>query len=162
VVTVYTIVSAPAETPLITADGGLLTVPPTVASAVLLLLHVPPLVVSCKVTVVPAQIALTDGVIAPGTMFTVTMVDVVQPEAGSVYTMVAVPTVLPSTLPVAEPTVTCELELLQLPPDVPSVKVIVELIHTLDGPDIEDGKGLIETVTLPCGPQQPADDCAAK
>lgn len=47
---------------------------PTVATAVLLLLHVPPLVASVIVVLVPWHMVTADGAIAAGAGFTVTVV----------------------------------------------------------------------------------------
>ena len=48
------------------------TVPLTTVAAVLLLVHVPPLVASVRWVVLPAQMLLFSGLIATGAVFTVT------------------------------------------------------------------------------------------
>ena len=54
-----------------------------------------------------------------------------------------VPEVTPVTTPVAEPIVALALLIDQLPPVVPSLKVVVEPTQTLVVPVIEDGRALM-------------------
>ena len=76
--------------------------------------------------------------------------------------IVAVPAATPLTIPV-EPTVALLPSLLlQVPAAVASVKDVVNPAQTLGVPVIAAGDGLMETVTLPSVPQQPAVDCALK
>ena len=77
-------------------------VDPTVAAAVLLLLQVPPVVASLKVTVDPAQ-TLPETVIADIGL-TVTVCIAVHPVV-AVYVIFEVPLAIPVTTPEAEPTV---------------------------------------------------------
>jgi len=107
---------------------------PTVATAVLLLVHiplppVPPPAGSLNAVVAPAHRVVTP-LIAGGSAFTVTIVEIKQPGSSEPvepieYTMEAVPTVTPPTTP-AEPIVaTAVLPLLQLPPPA-SISVLVD------------------------------------
>ena len=99
--------------------------------------------------------------IADGRLLIVTVLVAVQP-AGKVYIMVAVPPVIPVTLP--EPfTVAFEvLLLLHVPPVVTSVSAVVDAAHTVAVPVMDPGAGFIVTVALPTLPHAPADDCARK
>src|ERR1019366_9069008 len=83
---------------------------PTVATAVLLLLHVPPGVASVSVVVLPAQtvaVPVTDD----GNAFTVTVAEAVQPP-DVVYVIDAVPGAMPETTPVLPTVATAVLLLL--------------------------------------------------
>jgi hypothetical protein len=63
--------------------------------------------------------------------------------------MTVVPVVTPLTMPDDEPTVaTVVLLLIQVPPAVASVTVIVEPAHTLVGPLIAAGAGLTVTTAV--------------
>ena len=68
--------------------------------------------------------------------------------------MVAVPSDEPHTTPVAEPTLTDELDELQTPPVTPSVNVVHAPLQILPAPDIAVGD--IFTVTLVVTTQPPA------
>ena len=133
-------VATPAETPV--------TMPlakPTVATAVLLLCHVPPVVASCSVAVEPAHTAAVP-VIAETVALTVSRKVATQPVL-RLYFIVVVPADTPVTVPEAEPMVaTAVLVLLQVPPEVASLNVVVKPTHTVEVPEIAAGKGL--TVTL--------------
>ena len=94
----------------------------TVASAVLLLLHVPPPVTSVIVAVEDTHTLLAPPGVA-GKPFTVTVILVLQPE-GNVYIIVTVPAATPCTIPVAEPTVAVVISLLAHVPPPPSVRVV--------------------------------------
>lgn len=112
---------------------------PIVAIAGVLLVHVPPGVVCVSVEVSPSH-AESVPPIGAGAGVTVTTLLEVQP-AVSEYVMVAVPGAgvedTPVTTPVDEPTVAMEVGLLvQLPPGVLLLNVIVEPSHTVDGPTI--------------------------
>jgi hypothetical protein len=105
---------------------------PTVATIVLLLLHVPPETASLSVSEVPWQKVAVPP-IAAGDGYTVTMAVVRQP-VGSVYVIVAVEVVVtvaaPVTTPVLEPTVaTLVLLLLHVPPPA-SLKFVVNPAQT--------------------------------
>lgn len=63
--------------------------------------------------------------------------------------MVAVPADTPVTAPVVDPTVaTPGLPLVQVPPEVPSVKVVEEPTQTLAVPPIVAGSGLMVTALI--------------
>ena len=103
---------------------------PTVAVPVDAELHVPPGVASVSTVVNPIQPSVTPF-IAPGTGLTVIVVVAVQP-ADSVYVMVLVPVVIPVAKPVPVIIVaTAVLLLLHVPPDVGSVKGVVNPTHKL-------------------------------
>jgi hypothetical protein len=113
---VYVMVSGPCETPVTKP-----VTEPTVANAVLLLLHRPPPETSLKALTRPTQ-TLVIPVIAAGDGLTVTAITELQP-AGNVYNMVAEPEPTPVTRPVLPTVATALLLLLQTPPAVASVKV---------------------------------------
>ena len=113
---------------------------PTVATAVLLLLQVPPPEPSVNAVDDPAQ-TFRLPVIPPGTVLTVTVVVVIQP-VDSVYVIVDVPGVPPVTKPEADPIVaTTVLLLIHVPPPA-SLKVVDRPEHTDVVPVIADGNGL--------------------
>jgi hypothetical protein len=91
------IIAVPAATPVTTP------VELMVATPVLLLLHVPPGVISDKLVVRPTQ-TLSVPVIAAGFGLTVMITVAIQPT-GDVAVMVTVPAETPVTTPVDEPTV---------------------------------------------------------
>jgi hypothetical protein len=98
------------------------------------LLHVPPLVTSEKVTVLPEQTAAPEGVIADGAVSTVTLFIVEQPKP-FVYEILAVPVPIPRTIPVL-PTMAIPVALLHVPPGAPSARAAVEpgqMLTILDG-----------------------------
>jgi len=139
------ITEVPAETPVSTPEPE-----PTVATAVVLLLHVPPGTALMSVILPPTHTLMpgvpTVPMIGPGNGFTVTVVVTKQPD-DSMYVMTEVPLETPVTMPVDEPTVAIDvLPLLHVPPPVP-VKIIVEPTHTLPGPVIAPGLAL--TVIIP-------------
>jgi hypothetical protein len=110
------------------------------ATAVLSLLHVPPGVVLDKVSVAARHVAMLP-VIAEGTGFTVSVWPIAHRVTGSVYSMIAVPTATPPTMPdeVMEATLTSLV--VHMPPGVASLKVTVEPTQTDAGPDMGAGKG---------------------
>lgn len=141
----YVIVAVPGLPPV--------TMPPdkvTDATAVLLLLHVPPPGISLSVTVAPEH--TVDGpLIAPGAGLTVTSTVAVQPVAVAVNViMVVSPDVVPAVnMPVADViTAAAVLLLLQVPVKPVAASVTVALGHTAVGPVIT-GAGLSTTVALP-------------
>ena len=138
---VYVTVAVPAVIPVI-------TLPAAVATAVLLLLHVPEGVASLSVVVKPAQTAIVP-VIDAGNGLTVTGVVMIQPVVLSVYVIVGVPAATPVTTPVALLTVASNvLLLLQLPSGVASLKLVVKPAHTLVVPVIAAGSGLTVAVLV--------------
>jgi hypothetical protein len=116
-------VLVPADTPYTTPEV------PTVATAVLLLLHDPPEVTSLSVVVIEADsvvmpvIALTDGA-----AFTVTVSAAMQP-APVVNVIIEVPADTPVTMPVVPTVATDVLLLLHVPPPEPT-SVVVAPTHT--------------------------------
>ena len=137
---VYVIVAFPAATPVIVPSAA-----PAVAIAVLLLVHVPPLVASDRVIVDPAQTGV-EPVIAGGNGLMVTCVVILQPVA-SVYVIVANPAVTPVTTPVLVMVATDVLPLAHVPPPA-SDKVVVVPGHAIAVPDIAAGNGLIVSVAV--------------
>ncbi len=109
-------VALPANTPFTTP------LVPTVATDVLLLLHVPPAVVLPRVVALPAQ-TNKEPVIAAGKALTVKTELVEQPE-GDVYVIAEVPAATAPTTPEALPTVATEVfALVHVPPVVVLAKV---------------------------------------
>ena len=116
-------VAVPALTPV--------TVPsvPTVAIAVLLLLHETPPTASLRVIVDPAQTDVLPE-IGPGVTSTVTLPVAVQPD-GMMYVMASMPVLTPVTVPVTDPIVAINtLLLLQIPPVTVSVSVVLFPSHS--------------------------------
>ena len=67
--------------------------------------------------------------------------------------IVVVPGATPETIPALMPTVAVEvLLLLQVPPTVASLNVVVKPAHTFDAPVIADGVGLTVTVVITLQP----------
>lgn len=124
---------------------------PIVATEVVALAHVPPVVASVSVMLAPTHKA--DGpLIAAGNGFTVTVVFLKHPP-GAVYVTIAVPAETPVTTPVDVPTVTVEAAVLHDPPAVTSASVIVlPPAHTLTGPVMTSGKALTVTVAIAIQP----------
>jgi hypothetical protein len=115
---------------------------PTVATVVVLLVHVPPNVASLSVTV---ELTHSEGdpVIAAGLALTVSTRVVVQPVAASVNVIVVVPEATPLTTPVDEPAVaTVVLPLTHVPAPEASLSVTVCPVQTDAGPDIAAGSAV--------------------
>jgi hypothetical protein len=109
---------------------------PTVATDVLLLNHVPPLVAELNVVVAPEHIASVP-VIAAGEATTVTTAVTKQP-LDKTWEIVAVPVVTPETTPDMDTVAITELLLVQVPlPD--ELNVVVETSHRVVVPVIADG-----------------------
>jgi hypothetical protein len=127
-------VAEPLETP-----DMIPVVMPAVATAVLLLLHVP-LPASLSVIVAPVQ--TVDGPEMPaGSGYTVIVVIILHPVP-NVYVITEVPTTLPVTTPVPElMEAIVALLLLQLPPPVPSLNVVEVPRQIPNVPRIEVGSG---------------------
>ena len=114
---------------------------PTVATAGLLLLHVPPGVASVKANVEPMHTTQPDvgQEMGAGNGLTVIVVVTEQPEE-RVYVIVSIPGDIPITMPDAEPTVAIAgLLLLHVPPPGELLKVMVLPTHTEVGPVIAEG-----------------------
>lgn len=72
--------------------------------------------------------------------------------------MVVVPATTPVTIPVVAPTVAIPVLLLvQLPPGVASVRVVVEPAQVIGIPAIATGLGFMVTVLVPVETQVPLD-----
>ena len=120
-----------------------------VATAVLVLLHVPPVETSDRVVVVPAQIVVVPVIGVVG--FTVTMAVVVHPPAVT-NVIVEVPGAIPLIMPVVSPAVaTAVLPLVQVPVPATSVSVVVLPWQITSVPDIA-AIGLIVTTAVETHP----------
>jgi len=114
-------------------------VEPTVATAGLLLLHTPPVVVVPSDVVAPAH-TLAVPVMDDGKGLTVTTI--VALHVPKVYVITAIPAFIPFTIPVTEPTVaTLVLLLVHVPPTIPFTSVDVEPMHRFVEPEIDVGVG---------------------
>ena len=136
------IVVVPADTPPITP-----VVRPIVATEVLLLLHIPPGNVLFNVVVRPSH---TTGapVMAEGNGFIVTLV-VTKQLKGEVYVVIAAPAATPPNTPVVAPIVATEVLLLvQVPPGVASLNVLVDPWHMDVLPTMPDGRGFTVIVVV--------------
>ena len=138
-------VAAPAKPPV--------TIPNAVTEAtdVLLLLHVPPVTASLKVTF---EVLQTDDapVMAIGKAITVTDVVAALPQPVE-YVIVAVPAIPPVTTPDAFTVATNELLLLHVPPVTASLKVVFDVAHTDKAPDIAPGAAITVIVLVASVPQ---------
>ena len=147
--------AVPAETP---CPVTMPVEEPTIATAVLLLTHVPPEETSDKGIVVPEQTTF-GPVIADGSGFTVMTAVAMQP-VDRVYVdihVLGIPTMPPVAIPEDEPIVAIAvLLLLQAPPVGASLNVIVDPEHTLFGPKIFPGNGLTVIVVVAIHPVVPS------
>jgi hypothetical protein len=137
-VTLYMMVSIPPVTPV--------TMPPATVAEALLLLHVPPATASVRVIVEPMH-TLEGPVILPAfDGLTVTVRVALQPPVNA-YIIVDVPVATPETIPEPLPTVATDVLLLvQLPPAMASLNVIVDPAQTVAGPAVVMGAGAEFTV----------------
>ena len=121
------------------------TPPETVATEVLLLLHVPPPAASESEVVKPIHAELTPDIVpAEGEAFTVTTAETEQPAA-DVKLIIEVPVVPPVTSPVEAPIVaTVVLLLVHVPAPAASLRLVVPPAHKLSVPEIGD---IASTVT---------------
>lgn len=125
----YVMVVMPAVMPDTTPEPD-----PTLATAGVDDIHVPPDGVSASVMVLPVH-TVPGPVMAPGVGFTVN--DRVASPPGVEYVMMVTPAVTPVTTPVNDPTVaTPGVPLVQVPPLVASVNTITAPAHTELGPVI--------------------------
>ena len=125
----------------------LMMLPVVVATAVLLLVHAPPVLVLLSAVVRPAHTFIVP-VIAAGNGLTVTAVVLIQPVA-SIYVIVAVPAVTPVTTPVdALIAAIVPLLLLHTPDGVASLSAVVRPAHTLVTPVIASGNGFTVTAVV--------------
>jgi hypothetical protein len=146
-VTVYVIVAVPADTPETTPE------PFTIATLVLLLLHVPPeSPLEVSVAVVPVDRVLVPEIVpALGNAFIVTVVEVLvlQPFALTAYVTVAVPAATPDTTPEALTVATAVLLLDQVPPANPLVvRGVVAPAQIVVVPEIVPALGNVFIVTV--------------
>jgi hypothetical protein len=143
----YVIVAVPPATAVTIPDDV-----PTVATPVLLLLHIPPETLLLNVVV---KVWHTDATpeIVPGTG--VTLMDFVTSVPQPVlYVIVAVPALTPLTIPDEVPTdAIAELLVLHTPPVAVLLNVVVALWHTVDEPAIDAGVGV--TVIACVAEEQP-------
>ena len=122
----------------------------TVATVVLVLLHIPPVVTSVNVVDNPAiTVAVPLIVPAAGDELTVTtrMAAAVPQVFVTVYDTVVVPEVMPLTTPEAFTVATAVFVLLQTPPVVASVNAVEEPAHAVVVPLIVPAPGKALTVT---------------
>ncbi len=121
----------------------------TVATLVVLLDQVPPVVELVSVVVAPWHtMAVPD--IPAGDALTVTffVTDPMQPApVVTVYVIVAVPAPVPVTTPDVPTVATGVLLLLHVPPDVASESVMADPVQTFPGPDMAAMEGRAFTVT---------------
>lgn len=145
-VTVYVMIEVPAERPVTTPE------PLIVATANVLLAHVPLVVELLNVDVVPAHnVAVPDIAATVGNGLTVTLVVtvVLQPKPlVTVYEIVVLPVATVATTPPVPMVATAVLELSQTPPETLLVSAPVAPIHILVEPDIDDTVGVAFTVTI--------------
>lgn len=127
-----------------------------VATEVLLLLHVPPVVASLSEVVDPTQTLVVPS-IAPGSGFTVTTV-VLKHVVPKMYEITAVPKLLPVTHPVEATVATEVLLLLHVPPVVVSDKQFVPPRQMFAFPEIAAGSGFTFIVFIAT---QPTGDVAS-
>jgi hypothetical protein len=135
---VYDIATVPSAIPV--------TIPvvPTVAIAVLLLLHEPPVVAFVKVVTNPAH-TLAVPLIAEGFELTVTVAYVLQLPP-SVYVILDVPAATPVTTPAEFILAFVGALLLQVPPVDADDNEVVKPTQTLSVPVIEDGTAFTLTM----------------
>jgi hypothetical protein len=116
---VYVTTQVPADTPVTTPDAGSI-----VSIEAQALLQPPPAGVLLNVVVSPTHTP-NEPEMADGSGFTVMPAVMIQP-VGSVYVIVAVPPLTPLATPLVEPMVATDvLLLLQVPPAVPLINVVV-------------------------------------
>lgn len=127
---------------------------PATAGVPLANVSVPPLLLY----VVDPPTQSVGPVMVAGRGFTVTCLVVKHPVEVKVNVIFAVPAILPTTIPLASTVATAALLELQVPPVDVVASVVVELSQKLAIPVMPAGFGLMETVTLPSGPQQPPAD----
>jgi hypothetical protein len=146
---VYVMVAAPTVSPVTMPVNKL-----TVATVVLLLLHVPPAVASLNIVVSPKHTFVLP-VIGAGNGFTVTVVVMKQPN---VYVIVVVAAVVPPNEPPVKNPLTglivamVVFALLHIPPALASLKVVVRPWHTIVLPVITAGSALTVTVVVEAQP----------
>jgi hypothetical protein len=125
----------------------------TDATAVLLLLHEPPLTASVRVIVDPGH-TVAGPLMVPAEAPEVTVTVVVTAPHDSMYVIIVVPEVIPDTTPLPEPMVATEvLLLLQVPPDTLLLSVLVVPVHTVVVPVIGDAVFTVMPAKVALTPQ---------
>ena len=119
---------------------------PIVATVVAPEVHIPPLLLLLNVADDPMHI-LDEPVIMDGNPLTV-IVFVTKQPVGNVYVMFAVLAAMPVMIPVDPTVAVVMLLLLHVPPDVTSVKAVVNPTHAVGVPVILDGVELIVTIVF--------------
>jgi len=131
---------------------------PTVATALLELVQVPPAGVAVKVVVLPVQMDAPGTPVAPtvitGVGFTVTSIVTKQPVA-RLYVIVATPGEIPSTTPVPDTVAVPGAPDDHVPPDGLLVRFIVLPTQTVLGPDIAAGVAFTVIIIVD---EQPVDN----
>jgi len=139
---VNVIVAVPADAPVITPVEA-----PTVATPILLLLHVDVPEMSDSVDVPPTQTTIVP-VIGAGVGLTVTFVVAWQP-VGSVYVIAAVPEIAPLAMPDEAPIAATEgVPLLHVPPVEASLRTVIPPGQSVNVPVIAAGSGLTVTTVV--------------
>ena len=139
---VYVILATPVVTPVTTPVE-----PTTLAIYVCALYHLPPVLASCKVVVVPGH-ACVVPVIAGGSAITLTESETKQP-AGMVYVMAVLPAAMPVITPDVDMTVPMAgVLLVQVPPAGKLAYVVVLPIHTLSVPTIGVGDAIAVSIAV--------------
>lgn len=122
---VYEILVFPAVSP-VTSPAD------TLATAPLVLLHIPPPTVSVNATVLPVHTVALVGDKAAGVVSTVT--DLVAEQPATVYKILTVPAATPVTVPEVPTVAVAGIALLQTPPGVTSDSEAVAPTHILTAP----------------------------
>ena len=125
---------------------------PMLATLVLPLTHVPPVVASASVVVALAQTVVVPVMIAGNGLMEITAV--VKQPPGRVYVRFAVPAVPPVMIPVLLPTVAVPVPalVLHVPPPTELVAVTVAALQTSSVPPIAYGVALTVTAETPVQP----------
>ena len=120
---------------------------PTIAMDISSVLHAPPVVVSCKVTVADWQTGALPVIVA-GVVFTVTTCVAWQPPVVILYVMDDVPAATPVTVPSVPTVAFVGVPLIQAPPGVPSVRLVIRPAHTVGVPVIVPAAALTVTTLV--------------
>jgi len=136
---VYVITDLPCCTPVTIPELA-----PMVAFVVVPLIHVPPGGSGVIVAVAATHTAFTPVISGNALTVIILVADAGPQSVVAVYDIVAVPAVMPVTVPVAFTVAVSGLRLLHVPPATPLVNTIDEAAQTEDEPDITptEGRGL--------------------
>ena len=148
---VYVILALPANIPVIIPEEE-----PIAAMAVLLLLHLPPVLASVSVADSPTHTSVVPFIVA-GKGFTVTVANAVQPVP-IVNVMEAVPGETPVTIPPASMLATAILPLAHVPLPEASLSDVVSPMQTDVVPTITDGNELTVITVLVMQPALSTND----